>query len=83
MSKKNVNKFPTGKLAFLKDFYCHPGQVGGCKIVAPSSKGPDFAIVEWKKDNYHEDGDVDVVRLTFLDIVLEPCKSKRVSREKV
>lgn len=62
-------KFPTGRSAFLRDICCAPKQIGACRIVGPSSRGPEWAIVEWtSSDFYTRSGDVAVVKLSDLDI---------------
>ena len=68
MEKTKRTKNPVGRTAFLSDICCVPGQVGGCRIVARSSRGPEWVIVEWAGDNHNKPGDVDVVKLSNLDV---------------
>lgn len=60
---------PIGKQAFLHDICCRPGQIGHCRIVGPSLRGPKWVIVEWTENDGHtKPGDVDVVKLDDLDV---------------
>lgn len=71
VQRRSHNYLPkyAGRTAYLRDLYCNPGQVGACKIVGPSCRGAEWAIVEWDYDrNHHMAGDVGVVELKMLDI---------------
>ena len=64
MSKKLV-----GRTAILRDIHCMPKQVGFCKIIAISSRGPDWVVVEWEHDGwYHAEGDVGCIELSKLEL---------------
>ena len=65
---KVASKNLIGRPAFLRDFYCVPKQVGGCRIIALSSKGPEWVVVEWSGDNHEEPGGVSAVLLSHLDV---------------
>ena len=66
--KAAPKKSVIGKTAWLKDLHCRPKEAGACKIVALSSRGPEWVIVEWSKEHYYhdQDGDVSVVKLSSL-----------------
>lgn len=67
--KPRKAKFPTGRSAFLRDICCAPKQIGACRIIGPSLRGPEWAIVEWtSSDFYNRPGDVAVVKLSDLDV---------------
>jgi hypothetical protein len=58
-----------GRQAFRRDLYCSPKEVGHCTIIAASTKGPEWVVVEWSGEAYHHKaGDVDVVRVIELDV---------------
>jgi hypothetical protein len=60
---------PVGRNAWLRDIHCQPKQVGACRIIALSSRGPDWVVVEWSYDrNRHEAGDVSTLPLAWLDL---------------
>lgn len=59
-----------GRSAFLRDIHCGPKEIGACKIIARSSKGAEWVVVEWSGgDRYHTPGDVETVRLAHLSLV--------------
>ncbi len=66
---KKPSKSIIGKHAWLRNIHCRPKEAGGCTIIALSSRGPEYVIVEWSADGiYHGVGDVDVVKLSSLDV---------------
>ena len=69
-SRKNKKAAsPIGRPAFLRDCCCAPGQIGCCRVVGPSLRGPEWVIVEWTKDDWTKrTGDVSVVLLAHLDV---------------
>jgi hypothetical protein len=56
-----------GKVAWLKDGYCAPKQIGRCKIIAHTISG--LVTVEWlDADHYHEKGDTSMESLRNLAV---------------
>lgn len=54
-----------GRAAFLRDCACPPGDHGTCIIVALSRRGPEWVIVEWDAEHFHN---VSVVKLDELRV---------------
>ena len=58
-----------GKTAWLRDICCAPKQSGACRIIAVSSKGPEYVVIEWTQSDFHQTaGEVRTMKLTDLDI---------------
>lgn len=72
-----------GLTAFLRDSFCAPKEIGACKIIARSSKGPKWVVVEWTgSDHYHQVGDVSTVQLDQLSLSKESIAKLKKSTKR-
>ena len=59
-----------GHVAFLRDIHCGPKETGDCRIIAMSSKGPEWVVIEMTSDySYvYKAGHVAAIKLSWLDV---------------
>ncbi len=64
----SLKKF-VGKTAWLRDLCCAPHQSGACRIIALSSKGPEWVVIEWTTSDFHQTtGEVKAIKFADLDV---------------
>jgi len=66
---RDPRKKLVGRSAWLRDICCAPKQSGACRIIAVSSKGPKYVVIEWTQSDFHQTtGEVTTVKLSDLDV---------------